>query len=104
MSSLWSHIGGWLARRRTRPVEASAPALVTIADPTPPLPPVRACATVVIPALNEARRIAEVVRYALGDPATAEVVVIDDSSIDETATLASSCTWIVISRDWSRVL
>ncbi len=88
MSSLWSRIGAWLARRRPRPDEPSAPALVTTADATPPLPPVRACATVVIPALNEARRIAEVVRYALGDPATAEVVVIDDSSIDETAALA----------------
>jgi phosphoserine phosphatase len=47
-----------------------------------------ACATVVIPALNEAARIASVVRYALADPATAEVVVVDDSSIDDTATLA----------------
>jgi phosphoserine phosphatase len=40
---------------------------------------------VVIPALNEAARIADVVAYALGDPATAEVIVIDDSSIDDTA-------------------
>lgn len=46
------------------------------------------CVTVVIPALNEARRIADVVRHVLGDPATAEVVVIDDSSIDDTARLA----------------
>lgn len=45
-------------------------------------------ATVVIPALNEAKRIAEVVAYALSDPATAEVVVIDDSSVDRTAELA----------------
>ncbi|MCW5610284.1 MAG: glycosyltransferase [Rubrivivax sp.] len=47
-----------------------------------------ACASVVIPALNEAARIASVVRYALADPATAEVVVVDDSSIDDTAELA----------------
>ncbi len=47
-----------------------------------------AYATVVIPALNEARRIADVVAYALADPATAEVIVIDDSSIDATAILA----------------
>lgn len=47
-----------------------------------------ACATVVIPALNEAARIADVVRHALADPATAEVIVIDDSSIDDTARLA----------------
>lgn len=45
-------------------------------------------ATVVIPALNEAKRIAEVVAYALADPATAEVIVIDNSSIDSTAELA----------------
>lgn len=44
--------------------------------------------SVVIPALNEARHIASVVSYALADPATAEVIVIDDSSIDETADLA----------------
>ncbi|MDX8127338.1 HAD-IB family phosphatase [Methylomonas sp. OY6] len=47
-----------------------------------------ACATVVIPALNEAKRIREVVAYALADPATAEVIVVDDSSIDNTAILA----------------
>jgi phosphoserine phosphatase len=43
---------------------------------------------VVIPALNEARRIAKVVAYALADPATDEVIVVDDSSIDDTARLA----------------
>lgn len=48
----------------------------------------KAYATVVIPALNEAKRISEVVAYALSDPATAEVIVIDDSSIDSTAELA----------------
>ena len=48
----------------------------------------KAYATVVIPALNEAKRIAEVVAYALADPATAEVIVVDDSSIDSTAYLA----------------
>jgi len=44
--------------------------------------------SVVIPALNEAKRIASVVDYALQDPATAEVIVVDDSSIDDTAALA----------------
>ena len=48
------------------------------------------CVTVVIPALNEAARIAEVVRYAWSDAATAEVIVIDDSSIDDTARLAEA--------------
>ena len=44
--------------------------------------------SVVIPALNEAKRIADVVSYAFSDPATAEVIVIDDSSIDDTAARA----------------
>jgi glucosyl-3-phosphoglycerate synthase len=44
--------------------------------------------SVVIPALNEAKRIADVVKYALSDSATAEVIVIDDSSIDDTAARA----------------
>jgi glucosyl-3-phosphoglycerate synthase len=46
------------------------------------------CATVIIPALNEEKQIASVVRYALADPATAKVIVIDDSSIDNTVALA----------------
>ncbi len=50
--------------------------------------PLAATVTVVIPALNEAKRIASVVAFALADPATAEVLVIDDSSIDDTAALA----------------
>lgn len=54
----------------------------------PPPPSLVACATVVIPALNEAARIADVVRHALSDPATAEVIVVDDSSIDDTVRLA----------------
>ena len=64
----------------------------SVAEPaTPPAVlrmPMLRYATVVIPALNEARRIADVVAYALADPATAEVVVVDDSSIDDTARLA----------------
>jgi glucosyl-3-phosphoglycerate synthase len=51
--------------------------------------PVR-CVSVVIPALNEAARIASVVRHALADPATAEVIVVDDSSTDDTARLAEA--------------
>jgi HAD superfamily phosphoserine phosphatase-like hydrolase len=75
-------------RRRAEP-RAGLPAG---AGPTPApalaLPEPKACASVVIPALNEAARIADVVAYALGDPATAEVLVIDDCSIDDTAELA----------------
>ena len=57
-----------------------------------------AYASVVIPALNEAQRIAHVVAYALADPATAEVIVIDDSSIDDTARLASQAGARVVTR------
>ena len=57
-------------------------------QPVAPQLPLHAYASVVIPALNEAARIAQVVAYALADPATAEVIVIDDSSIDDTVRLA----------------
>jgi glycosyltransferase involved in cell wall biosynthesis len=46
--------------------------------------------SVVIPALNEAARIAEVVAHALADEATAEVIVVDDGSVDDTAALAQA--------------
>ncbi|HRD96871.1 MAG TPA: glycosyltransferase, partial [Rubrivivax sp.] len=71
----------WPSRRLPEPPPASAPV------PALPAPP-KACATVVIPALNEAARIGEVVRYAWADAATAQVIVVDDSSIDDTAALA----------------
>lgn len=53
-------------------------------------------ATVLIPALNEAKRIAQVVAYARADPATGEVIVIDDSSIDATAELARNAGATVV--------
>lgn len=56
--------------------------------PHPATSTLAAKVSVVIPALNEAKRIASVVRYAFSDPATAEVLVVDDSSIDDTAALA----------------
>jgi glucosyl-3-phosphoglycerate synthase len=55
---------------------------------TQKLPADQPYVTVVIPALNEAKQIASVVAYAFSDPATAEVIVIDDSSIDDTANFA----------------
>jgi phosphoserine phosphatase len=81
----------WVARWLARRPPAPAPALPPAAAPSPapvvrlPLAP---AVSVVIPALNESRRIASVVAFALADPVTAEVVVIDDSSIDDTAALA----------------
>jgi glucosyl-3-phosphoglycerate synthase len=80
-------VSRWLARRP----RGTVPALPAATAPTPaPVAalPLAACVSVVIPALNESRRIASVVAFALADPATAEVVVIDDSSIDDTAALA----------------
>ena len=76
--------------RRARAPQGVDTAIVLPAPPpTVALPsPLLACATVVIPALNEAARVADVVRHALADPATAEVIVVDDSSIDDTARLA----------------
>lgn len=53
-------------------------------------------ATVIIPALNEEKAIASVVEYALRDQATGEVIVVDDSSTDQTAVLAHAAGAIVI--------
>ena len=55
-----------------------------------------ALATVIIPALNEENAIASVIHYALGDPATGEVIVIDDSSIDRTVEIARAAGATVI--------
>ena len=72
---------GTVHRGDTAGPSASAAA---IAAALPQLPMHR-YATVCIPALNEGKRIADVVSHVLADPATAEVIVIDDSSIDATA-------------------
>ena len=69
----------WPLGRAGRAAPTAPPALAA---------PPRPLATVVIPALNEAARIADVVRHALADPVTGEVIVIDDSSIDDTAARA----------------
>lgn len=80
----------WVLRRWRKVAglaQTKAPAAP--AAPAAALPrPAKACAAVVIPALNEAARIASVVRHVLADPATAEVIVVDDSSIDDTVRLA----------------
>lgn len=72
---------------------SSTPSVTTFrAEPTldtTKTPPNEALVSVIIPALNESRRIAEVVAYALADPSVAEVIVVDDSSTDNTASLAS---------------
>ena len=47
------------------------------------------CASIVIPALNEAKTIASVVRFAKRDAETAEVLVINDGSVDGTPELAA---------------
>ena len=83
----WSRL--WAAIRPDQAGRASPPDRTPTAVRTPPapaaLPPaLLRCVSVIIPALNEERRIADVVAYALGDSATAEVIVVDDASIDDT--------------------
>ncbi len=77
----WSMVPKWLRRRREQTRRKAPPRILTDAD-------INKTVTVIIPALNEEKRISDVVKYALSDPATAEVIVIDDSSIDNTAALA----------------
>ncbi len=89
----------WLGSQWGRLRQAVRARTARVPQQRPPdaLPaPVLACATVVIPALNEAARIAQVVRHALADPATAEVIVVDDSSIDDTVVLAREAGAVVI--------
>jgi glycosyltransferase involved in cell wall biosynthesis len=52
--------------------------------------------SVVIPALNEAEHIAQVVRFALADEATSEIIVIDDSSTDDTVVRAQQAGATVV--------
>lgn len=85
--ALTARLIGRLLARPAGPAPADAP-VATAAAPAATVP--LRCVSVVIPALNEAARIASVVRHALADPATAEVIVVDDSSIDDTARLAQA--------------
>lgn len=57
---------------------------------------------VLIPAHNEAARIADTVRAALSIPGVGRVVVVDDSSDDDTAVLAESAGAKVV-RIWNNV-
>ena len=84
----WQSIRRWLSHRLA---SWQKPDKVT-PEPTAPTPaplrlesPLQPCVSVIIPALNEQKRIADVVRYALSDSATAEVLVVDDSSVDRPA-------------------
>ena len=55
--------------------------------------------SVIIPALNEAATISAVVKFCLGHPLVNEVIVVDDQSTDNTATLArESGATVLISR------
>lgn len=85
----------WVPGRQVDPHDTAAAAVDPVPPDALPGPPV-ACVSVVIPALNEAARIAEVVRYAFADPATAEVIVVDDSSIDDTVKLAQQAGALVV--------
>lgn len=100
LQDLWRWLSGTWRRlvtgRLPPPVPAEAAAPVRAPRLQIEAAPPKACVSVIIPALNEAARIAEVVRYALGDPATGEVIVVDDSSIDDTARLARAAGATVI--------
>lgn len=52
--------------------------------------------SVIIPALNESRTIADVVEFARRDPRVGEVIVVDDGSVDDTAELARAAGAIVV--------
>ena len=95
MQWITERLRAWWLRFRSNLRRGTAPGVDTPAlearpvdEPAALAMPMTRYATVVIPALNEARRIADVVAYALADEATSEVLVIDDSSIDDTARLA----------------
>lgn len=86
----WLRVKASLRLRKGTVPRFDEPAIAArpLDEPAAMAMPMSRYATVVIPALNEARRIADVVAYALADEATSEVLVIDDSSIDDTASLA----------------
>ena len=52
--------------------------------------------TVIIPVLNEAATIANVVSFCLRQPAVSEVIVVDDNSIDDTVAKAKAAGAVVI--------
>lgn len=92
--SYWQRIWQWLKQQTSRLKTSGpkpTPALTNNSVPAAPVVtelPLQACVSVIIPALNEQKRIVDVVCYALSDPATAEVIVVDDSSVDHTVALA----------------
>jgi glucosyl-3-phosphoglycerate synthase len=88
----------WIERLADTPQPPPAPTKLVAPQTFAQLPaPLLPCVTVAIPALNEEKRIAQVVAYALSDSATAEVIVVDDCSVDQTAALASQAGATVIS-------
>jgi phosphoserine phosphatase len=87
--NFWRSIWLWLNRYlSTTPAAIKAPETTDKPTLLRLNAPLSACVSVIIPALNEQSRIGDVVRYALSDSATAEVIVVDDSSIDNTFNLA----------------
>lgn len=95
MFGLWRRVFRLTASDRDGPNEPLDVVSVLKAS-QPLLGRVTSFVSVVIPALNEAKRIADVVRFALEDPATAEVIVVDDSSLDSTVELARNAGATVI--------
>lgn len=83
--SFWSRLKQALRPSREKPAGAPSKPASAAAEAAPAFVVPARSVSVLIPALNEEARIAEVVRHVWADAATAEVIVIDDSSIDATA-------------------
>jgi glucosyl-3-phosphoglycerate synthase len=83
-------LGPWLRRLLALPARPPMPGAEPVAGRArvPARLPLAPAASIVIPALNEARHIAGVVAFARADASTAEVIVIDDSSTDDTVAQA----------------
>ena len=81
---LWATVLSVAPAPADTPDPAAAPAVATPPAPAALPPALLRCVSVIIPALNEERRIANVVAYAMADSATAEVIVVDDASTDDT--------------------
>lgn len=88
LRGLVARLRAWWGSHRAASESPPSSAAASAVEPAAVAPDLRGCTSVIIPALNEAARIAEVVQHALADEATGEVIVVDDSSIDDTVALA----------------
>lgn len=85
---LWRKLNYFLRTKSHIAVQSSKEVLRRQETASQPSSPSPALCSVVIPALNEEKAIGSVIQYAQKDTFTGEVIVIDDSSIDNTAAIA----------------